>query len=312
MNVKIINISIMLILLISAYGYATKIDSDNDILDQSQSIFDLGNKLVPGYQNAQSFIPSLNILSKVELYLYKRGNPSDSNIIFSIKDSKNESNLETVEKSVDEISTSGGWIELDFEDFYVQPGKTYYIVCNPIGGTNYDYNNFISWGACLGNQYLAGSAWDIYLGIWKTTGYDVYDIDYCFKTYGYYNNPPNKPTINGNINGILDKEYHYTFISTDAEEDEISYYVDWGDNTYTGWTRTLPSGEYYNSSHTWSEKGSYTIKAKAKDTYGGESDWATLTISMPKIKINNQLIQKIINLLEHFPFFEKILIQLYY
>jgi hypothetical protein len=312
MNKKTINISMIILLLISVYGYATKIDLDNDILDQSQSIFDLGNKLIPGYQNAQSFIPSLNILSKVELYLYRKGIPSYSNIEFSIKDSKNESNLSTVEKSVDEISTRGGWVELDFEDFYVQAGKTYYLVCNPIGGTNNDYDNFISWGACLGNRYLAGSAWDIHLGIWKITGYDVYDIDYCFKTYGSYNNPPNKPTINGNIKLVIDKEYHYTFISSDPEEDEISYFIDWGDNTYTGWTRTLLPGEYYNSSHNWSEKGSYTIKAKAKDIYGGESDWATLTVSMPKIQINNQIIQKIIDLLERFTFFEKILTHLHY
>ena len=309
MKKKIIGILVITLFLVSLYGSATKIGLGNDILDQSQTISGLGNKLIPGHQNAQSFTPSLNMLSKVELYLYKRGNPSYSNIICSIKDSKSEANLATVEKSVDEISTSESWIELDFEDLYVKPGKTYYIVCNPIGGLDYDYDNFIWWGACFGNRYLAGSPWDIHLGVWKIIGYDVYEIDYCFKTYGFNNNPPNKPTINGNINGVLDKEYRYTFISTDPEEDEISYYIDWGDNTYTGWTRTLLSGEYYNSSHTWSEKGSYTIKTKAKDIYGGESEWATLEINMPKTHINNRIIQQIIKMLESFPFFEKILNQ---
>ena len=57
------------------------------------------------------------------------------------------------------------------------------------------------------------------------------------------NNPPNKPTITGNSSGKPGTEYEYTFVSTDPEEDEISYYIDWGDNTSTGWTRTLPSGE---------------------------------------------------------------------
>lgn len=312
MNKKIIGILVMTLFLVSVYGSATKIDLNNDLIDQSQTLFDLGYKLIPRYQNAQSFTPSLNMLSKVELYLYKRGTPSYSDIIFSIKDSKSEANLVTVEKSIDEISTSGSWIELDFEDLNVKPGKTYYVVCNPIGGFNYDYDNIISWGACLGNRYLAGSPWDIYLGVWKITGYDVYEIDFCFKTYGFNNNPPNKPTINGNIKGVLDTEYQYTFISTDPEEDEISYYIDWGDNTYTGWTRTLVSGEYYKSSHNWSEKGSYTIKAKAKDIYGGESDWATLEISMTKTHFKNQILPQIINVLEHFPFFEKILNQFYY
>jgi len=310
MKKKIIGILVMTLFLSSLYGSAMKLGLNNDTLDQSQTISDLGYKLIPGRQNAQSFTPSLNILSRVELCLYKRGTLSYSDIIFSIKNSKSEANLATVEKSVDEILTSESWIELDFEDLYVKPGKTYYIVCNPIGGLDNDYENYIFWGACFGNQYLAGSPWDIHLGEWKIVGYDVYEIDYCFKTYGFNNNPPNKPTIKGNINGVLYTEYEYSFISTDPEEDEISYYIDWGDGTNSGWTGTLLSGEYYNSSHTWSEKGSYTIKAKAKDIYGSESDWATLEITLPKTHINNRILQQLIKMLERFPLFEKIINQI--
>ena len=110
----------------------------------------------------------------------------------------------------------------------------------------------------------------------------------------------------GIIKVTLNKEYQYSFISTDPEQDEISYYIDWGDNTNTGWTKTIPSGQYYNSSHTWLEKGSYTIKAKAKDPYGAESEWATLTISMLKNKAINipLILQKLIRWL---PILEKIL-----
>ena len=41
-----------------------------------------------------------------------------------------------------------------------------------------------------------------------------------------------------------------------------------------------------NASHTWHEKGNFTIKVKAKDIIGAESDWATLEVTMPK---NQQL-----------------------
>jgi len=121
-----------------------------------------------------------------------------------------------------------------------------------------------------------------------------------------FNIPPEKPTITGKTKGKPDTEYEYTFVSTDSGEDEISYFIDWGDNSTTGWTRTSPSGEYYNSSHTWSEEGDYTIKAKAKDTYGAESDWETKTVSMPKNKaINTALFLQ--RFFQRFPFLEKIL-----
>ena len=309
---KIVGILVMTLFLVSVYGSATKIDLNDDIIDQSQPFMDLNNKLIPGHQNAQSFRPSLNNLSKVELYLYRIGNPQIKNIIFSIKDSQSEANLTTVEKSVGEISTGWNWIELDFDDLVVQPGKTYYIVCNPIGDWNDDYDNSIWWGACLGNQYLAGSPWDIYSGIWKTIGHDVYEIDYCFQTYGFNNYPPNKPTINGNISGIPGTEYQYTFMSTDPESDNISYYTDWGDNTTSGWLGSYSSGVNITVNHTWNATGTYSVRIMARDFYGHESDWATLEVTMPKTHIHNPIMQLLMKMLYRFPLFEKILNQYYY
>jgi hypothetical protein len=58
-------------------------------------------------------------------------------------------------------------------------------------------------------------------------------------------------------------------------------YVD--DDVTEGYrARSLPSGEAYNVSHIlWTENGNYVIRAKAKDIYEAESDWSTLTISIP-------------------------------
>ncbi|MBE3141416.1 MAG: hypothetical protein IMZ53_12650, partial [Thermoplasmata archaeon] len=33
--------------------------------------------------------------------------------------------------------------------------------------------------------------------------------------------------------------------------------------------------------HSWSEQGTYTVKVKAKDVPGDESDWGTLDVVMP-------------------------------
>ena len=139
------------------------------------------------------------------------------------------------------------------------------------------------------------------------------DDEYKGSVYVFIKNnqPPDKPTITGRVNGKPNKEYEYIFVSTDPEEDEISYYINWGDNTNTGWTRTLPSGEYYNSSHTWMFSGNYVVRVKAKDIYGAESDWSTLKINMPKTHTHNPIIELLLKMLERFPFFEKIL-NLYY
>ena len=65
------------------------------------------------------------------------------------------------------------------------------------------------------------------------------------------NDPPTAPDIDGPTSGSVGTEYDYTFVSTDPEEDDIYYYVDWGDNTNTGWIGLYGSGEEITQSHTW-------------------------------------------------------------
>ena len=85
---------------------------------------------------------------------------------------------------------------------------------------------------------------------------------------------PTPPTITGPSNGITGKMYHFSFMSTDPEEDAIYYYIDWGDDTHSGWVGPYASGETCDASHTWTEPGGYEVRAKAKDVYNVESDWS--------------------------------------
>jgi outer membrane protein assembly factor BamB len=103
---------------------------------------------------------------------------------------------------------------------------------------------------------------------------------YCFGNISI-NHPPTIPTINGPASGKVKHKYNYSIVSTDPEENNISYYVDWGDNTTTGWIGSYPSGYELILNHTWMKQGTYIIKAKAKDVYGNESDWGTITVAMP-------------------------------
>jgi hypothetical protein len=94
-------------------------------------------------------------------------------------------------------------------------------------------------------------------------------------------NPPSSPTIDGLVNGKINVQYHYAVNAVDPDGDDVYYYVNWGDMTNTGWVGSFVSGVDVIVNHTWTKKGIYTIKAKAKDIYGAESDWGTLAITMP-------------------------------
>ena len=120
--------------------------------------------------------------------------------------------------------------------------------------------------------------------------------DFTTKT----NTPPNNPTITGPAEGKIKVATDYNFTTTDPDGDDVSYYIEWGDGTNSGWIGPSSSGDTTIQSHTWTKKGTYTIKAKAKDIYGNESDWGQLSVTMP-CSYNIPFVQFWIKLLERFP-----------
>ncbi len=109
------------------------------------------------------------------------------------------------------------------------------------------------------------------------SGYHIYSIPALFNT----SLPPIPPTITGPAKGKVGVEIEYNFTTTDPDGDEVSYFVDWGDGTNSSWIGPYLSADEVTQTHTWSKRGIYTIKAKAKDIYGAESDWGTLSVTMP-------------------------------
>ena len=114
------------------------------------------------------------------------------------------------------------------------------------------------------------------------------------------NTPPNKPTINGPTKGEYGISYDYKFVSADPDGTPIWYYVDWGDNSNTGWFGPYDSGFEVTQSHFWYEKGTYTISCKAKDPYNTESDWGTLSVTMP-CSYDKPIMNFLEKILERFP-----------
>ena len=110
------------------------------------------------------------------------------------------------------------------------------------------------------------------------------------------NSPPDPPEINGPTKGTIEQEYNFSFVAYDINEDDLWYYIEWGDGYIEYWIGPYGSGEEINIPHTWEYKRNYTIKAKAKDVFGDESDWGYLEINIPKVKTS--FMSKI---LERFP-----------
>lgn len=103
-----------------------------------------------------------------------------------------------------------------------------------------------------------------------------------------HDNPPETPTIDGPISGRKGNEYSYNITTTDQDNDDINYIIDWGDGNDSGWIGPYESGEEIAVAHTWNERGTYEIRAKAKDVYIVESDWSepwTVKITEPIVEI---------------------------
>jgi len=112
-----------------------------------------------------------------------------------------------------------------------------------------------------------------------------------------YNERPDKPSIDGPEKGVPGINYNYTFTATDPDENDLEYYIEWGDGNCEEWIGPYYSGEEFFLGHSWEEKGTYFIRAKVRDTYKEESSSGIHEVRIPKTKLYNSFI---IKLLERF------------
>jgi len=123
------------------------------------------------------------------------------------------------------------------------------------------------------------------------------------------NQLPNIPTIIGETNGKTGVEYEYTFNAVDPDGDDVKYHIDWddGNSETTGFN---PSGTDVKVKHTWSEDGTYIIKATAEDTKGLVSPEGTLTVTMPRTRaITSPFLSFLQQHLNLFPILKTLLLQ---
>ncbi len=102
---------------------------------------------------------------------------------------------------------------------------------------------------------------------------DIDGIRHIYPESG--NQPPNTPSSpSGPGSGMRDVSYSFSATTTDPDGDQVAFKFDWGDGTESGWSSYVGSGESASMSHSWSSKGTYQVRVKAKDAYDAESGWS--------------------------------------
>ena len=114
---------------------------------------------------------------------------------------------------------------------------------------------------------------------------------------------PNRP--DGSTEGKPNVEYMYKTSTTDVDGDQLYFNFSWGDGSYSGWIGPFDSGVEAVARHAWTEKGTYNITVKAKDSKGDESEWSDpLPVTMPmKFIYSHPILQWIYQrMLNRYPF----------
>jgi len=217
MKLKIVGILICIILIGSTVQSLQNISENNnektvyyeDELDQIQSEqdweFPVGVFVIEEtslyIQVAQSFIPTKELLTRVEL-LFEKNASAAYPLTCAIRDNLTRENIVEISLDPDEfIADNFSWVEFDFEDIWLELDKTYYIVCYTENVTD----NFYYWAAINESEsYQQGSAWVSIDGgnTWgnQSVSSDENPVEYnkayhpfqkddntsdmCFKTYG--------------------------------------------------------------------------------------------------------------------------------
>jgi len=83
-------------------------------------------------------------------------------------------------------------------------------------------------------------------------------------------------------------DYSLTIKTEDPNQDNSYISIDWGDGEISEWLGPYESGTKNIIKHSYEEKGTYLIKAKAKDIFDDESEYSMMSIQISKTKEINQ------------------------
>jgi hypothetical protein len=146
---------------------------------------------------------------------------------------------------------------------------------------------------------------------WKIVAWDEHGAStagHIWRFTTVLSQPPEAPIIEGPPSGKAGVEYCITVHSNGQNGDEFMYIIDWGDGATSGWLGPHSQGEPIEACYTYYFTGNYYIRAKAKDTFGFESEWSEpFSVNIPRNKAFIFKLNIVSMLLERFPILYQLL-----
>jgi PKD repeat protein len=132
------------------------------------------------------------------------------------------------------------------------------------------------------HTYAEPGNYTVTLTVYDDSAPSIMDI-----TYAYINSPPDTPIITGPTNGKTGVKYDFNFSISDPDGDSMHIRIDWEYGTPGKWDGPFPSGSILKFNHSWTKKGTYTIRAQTMDSNLLLSNWGELQVNMPRTKTIN-------------------------
>jgi hypothetical protein len=88
------------------------------------------------------------------------------------------------------------------------------------------------------------------------------------------NSAPEAPNVQGPTSSRPGDALTYHFDATDPDGDSVFFMISWRGGDSTAWSSAIPNGGEYTQTHSYTDTGTYYVKAKAKDGKDAESGWS--------------------------------------
>lgn len=130
-------------------------------------------------------------------------------------------------------------------------------------------------GKIVRHVYQRSGVFTVSLKVTDSQGCTGSDTSFAIITPSNY--PPTQPRLNVTDASEGNISVSFTVVSSDPDQDDVYYHINWGDNTTTT-TPMFPSGIIISVTHTWDTPGTYTVHAVAIDEYNATSDATELVV----------------------------------
>jgi hypothetical protein len=191
------------------------------------------------------------------------------------------------------------------------------IKTNSIGEIEWDFTYEDATARCVqqttdGGYIIAGHKGPYYgtkgILLIKTDDNGNSFYDKTFALIQETNQPPNTPIIQGPTEISKDEYCWYNISYVDPDGTPIYFRAIAFDEDWGTWWGPIDSGEWEQNWYgNWTEEGDYIVKAKTRDAYGAESDWAELVITVSKSRAINDFNPWLSRLIHRFPILEYLL-----